>query len=234
MVRCGEDTLLPRPFSIHQLDGNKIALLVNVVGKGTEWLSKRQAGNNVDLFGLLGNGFHLDPAAKNILLVAGGIGIAPLRFLADEALKQKKGVTLLMGAASAVHLLPEPIDTTNPTDAGLLTDGVLPWGITIHRTTDDGSSGYKGLVTHLLIEQQLLDQADQIFACGPLPMYKTMAQMAELKNKPVQVSLEITMGCGRGVCYGCTIKTKQGLKKVCQDGPVFNLDDILWDETNYL
>ena len=69
---------------------------------------------------------------------------------------------------------------------------------------------------------------DQVFACGPLPMYKTMAQMSELKNKPVQVSLEVRMGCGRGVCNGCTVKTKSGLKKVCEDGPVFDGKEVVF------
>ena len=75
------------------------------------------------------------------------------------------------------------------------------------------------------------DRADQIFACGPAEMYQTMTtQKQQLKGKPVQISLEVRMGCGLGVCYGCTVKTKNGLKQVCQDGPVFDLDDIIWDE----
>jgi dihydroorotate dehydrogenase electron transfer subunit len=73
-------------------------------------------------------------------------------------------------------------------------------------------------------------RADQNFACGPLPMYRAMSGMPELKNRPVQVSMEVVMGCGRGICYGCTIKTKNGLKKVCQDGPVFDLADIIWEQ----
>ena len=90
--------------------------------------------------------------------------------------------------------------------------------------TDDGSEGYKGPATDLIAAY--INHGEQLFACGPLPMYKTMAQMPELKDKPVQVSLEIMMGCGVGVCYGCTIKTKSGLKQVCKDGPVFDLEDI--------
>ncbi len=75
-----------------------------------------------------------------------------------------------------------------------------------------------------------INLTDQIFACGPLAMYKTMARMTELKTKPVQISLEVRMGCGLGVCYGCTVKTTNGLKQVCQDGPIFELNDILWEE----
>jgi len=233
MVCCGQETLLRRPLSVHQVDGNKLAFLYAMVGKGTQWLSQRQVGDTIDVFGPLGNGYSIHPASHNLLLVAGGMGIAPLRFLADEAIKQEKNVTLLMGAGSAVQLLPEP---TGSTGRGLLTDGVLPWGITIHKSTDDGSDGYKGLVTELLIEQQHIDRADQIFACGPVPMYRDMAlkkQELKLEVKPVQISLEVRMGCGLGVCYGCTVRTKNGLKQVCKDGPVFDLEDILWDELNY-
>ena len=75
-----------------------------------------------------------------------------------------------------------------------------------------------------------LENSDQIFACGPTTMYRTMAKMPQLEGKPMQLSMEMRMGCGFGACYSCTIKTKQSLKQVCQDGPVFNLDDILWDE----
>ena len=229
MVRCGEESVLRRPLSIHQVDSSKtcLALLFKVVGKGTGWLSGRQAGDTLDLLGPLGNGYHILPTSHHLLLVAGGIGIAPLGFLADEAVKQKKKVTLLMGAASAVHLLPEP---TAETDRGLLTQGVLPWGITIHKTTDDGSDGHKGLVTELLIDQQHIDWADQVFACGPALMYNNIADQLRLKAKPLQISLEERMGCGLGVCYGCTVKTKSGLKQVCKDGPVFDLDDIIWNE----
>lgn len=213
MVRCGEDTLLRRPLSVHQVDGNKLALLFTIVGRGTSWLSQQKAGNTVDIFGPLGNDYKIYPDSRNLLLVAGRIGIAPLRFLADEANKQSKNITLLMGAQQAVqHLSTE----------------LLPSPMKLVISTDDGSMGNKGPAT-LSIPHEA-NQADQIFACGPVGMYRTMAQMPELKGKPVQISLEIMMGCGVGVCYGCTIKTKKGLKQVCKDGPVFNLEDIIWEE----
>ena len=223
MVYCGEETLLRRPLSIHQVESDKLALLFNVVGKGTRFLAQRQPGENLDLLGPLGNGFSVTPGSKNLLLVAGGIGIAPLYFLADVAAGQKKKVTLIMGASSAVHLLPEGHLTH-----GLLTDGVLPWNINISKVTDDGSEGFKGLATHMIVNY--IDHVEHIFACGPLAMYQTMAHMPELKNKAVQISLEMRMACGLGVCYGCTVKTRKGLKQVCKDGPVFDLADIIWEE----
>jgi len=212
MVRCGENDehQLRRPLSIHQRVGDQIALLFNIVGGGTQWLSERTSGDKLDLLGPLGNGFNVSPNAKKLLMIAGGIGIAPLVFLAEAAAKKGLSVTLLYGAPTAAQLYP------HPTKAELVT------------ATEDGSVGRKGLITDFLPEY--LDSADQIFACGPLLMYRAMARMPELKNKSVQISLEVRMGCGVGVCYGCTVKAKNGLKQVCKDGPVFELNDILWAE----
>jgi len=212
MVNCGEECTLPRPFSIHQAnDESNIALFYAVLenGRGTRWLTQRKTSDCIGLLGALGNGFSIHPSSKNLLLVAGGNGIAPLYFLAQEALKKKCSVTLLYGTADKKRY---PISPQ----------------INLVSATEDGTVGHKCKVTDLLPEY--IDRADQIFACGPLPMYKTMAQMPELKDKSVQVSLEVMMGCGFGVCYGCTVKTKSGLKQSCKDGPVFDLDDILWDE----
>ena len=217
MVRCGEkeEYQLRRPLSIHQREGSQIALLFSVVGKGTQWLSQRQPGDRLDLLGPLGNGFNVNPGSKNLLLVAGGIGIAPLYFLADEAIKQGKEVTLLVGATTATQLYPSKL---------------LP-KVKLVTTTEDGTAGEKGMITDILPDY--INWADQIFACGPLPMYRNMANnYPQLKKsgKSTQISLEVRMGCGLGVCYGCTVKTRKGLKQVCQDGPIFELDDVLWEE----
>jgi dihydroorotate dehydrogenase electron transfer subunit len=212
MVRCGEDTILRRPLSIHRVDGKNIALLFSVVGKGTYWLSQQKAGDTIDIFGPLGSGYSIQSSSQKLLLLAGGVGIAPLYFLAQEARGIERSVTILHGASTISHLYPED----------------MPRGIKIDIVTEDGGKGQKGLVTDLI--PKYIAEADQFFACGPLPMYKTMAQMPELKGKPVQISLEIMMGCGVGVCYGCTIKTRSGLKQVCKDGPVFELEDIIWEE----
>ena len=223
MVHCGEEYLLRRPLSIHQLaDGNKkakLAFLFTVVGKGTHWLSQRQAGDNIDLLGPLGNGYSIHPASHNLLLVAGGIGIAPLCFLAQAAINQGRSVRLLLGATTATQLYPERF---------------LPGDIELVIATEDGTTGKKGIITDFLPD--FAGWADQIFACGPTSMYHTMAAQKQqlLKTKPVQISLEVRMGCGRGVCYGCTVKTKSGLRQVCKDGPVFDLEDILWDELSYI
>ncbi len=223
MVRCGDENVLPRPFSIHQATKNDIALFFAVLegGKGSQWLSRCQENEPVELFGPLGNGFLIQPASENLLLVAGGMGLAPLCFLAQQAVREKCSVTLLLGAAIG------PLYTERP-------ENLLPPRIDLATATEDGSIGKKGRVTDLLPD--FADGADQVFACGPMAMYRDMAlkkRELKLEGKPVQVSLEVRMGCGRGVCYGCTLKTRGGLKRVCEHGPVFDLDDVLWDELNY-
>ncbi len=221
MVYCGEETLLRRPLSIHQIDKTKtkLALLFSVVGKGTRWLSRRKSGVKIDLLGPLGSGFFVLPTSRNLLLAAGGIGIAPLAFLAQEAVKQGHSVKLLLGTPTASQLYPRHL---------------LPPEVELITATEDGTAGEKGMLTDILPE--FTGWADQIFACGPMPMYKAMAAQSKelLKTKPVQISLEMRMGCGLGVCYGCTVKTENGLKQVCKGGPVFDLGDILWDELNFM
>ncbi len=217
MVRCGEETLLRRPLSIHQLADEtgrtKLALLFTVVGKGTYWLSQRQAGDNLDLLGPLGNGYAIHPSSHNLLLLAGGIGIAPLCFLTQRAISQGHSVRLLLGASTASQLYPKRL---------------LPPETEMVTTTEDGSAGKKGLITDLIPD--FISEADQIFACGPTPMYRNIATRHQSLAKPVQISLEMRMGCGFGTCYSCTVKTKSGLRQVCNDGTIFDLDDILWDK----
>ena len=216
MVHCGPEFILRRPLSIHQVtDASQLSLLFEVTGQGTFWLSQRQKGESLDLLGPLGNGFSIEPASRKLLLVAGGIGIAPLAFLTQQALSQGKSVTLLLGARTASGLYPQRL---------------LPGGIQTTITTEDGSGGTRGMITDVLPD--FVDGADQIYACGPLAMYEAIAaqEQQEHLRKPIQVSLEVRMGCGLGACYGCSIKTRRGMKQVCQDGPVFNLEEILWQE----
>ncbi len=216
MVRC-DNLTLPRPFSIHQSnERGDLALLYAVLegGKGTNWLSQRCAGDAVELFGPLGKGFSVPRRSSRLLLIAGGNGIAPLYFLAQDAVKRGHIVTMIYGTANASRY----------------SENLLPAKVKMIKVTEDGSIGRKGRATDIM--REFINQTDQVFACGPMSMYKDMYKRRKrlLRDKPVQVSLEIMMGCGRGICYGCTVKTRQGLKAVCTDGPVFKLDDILWDE----
>jgi dihydroorotate dehydrogenase electron transfer subunit len=218
MVGCGEDTVLPRPFSIHRTAGDEMALLFQVVGRGTARLSQLKKGDTLNIFGPLGNGFRIDPKSRNLLLVAGGMGIAPLYFLAETAAVKGKKVTLINGARTRDCLLPVSLPQK------FYEKGLPPAGVNVVCATDDGSEGFKGLATRLI--PHYLEGIDQVFACGPAAMYQSMARMPELKGKDVQLSLEIMMGCGVGVCYGCTIKTKSGIKQVCKDGPVFEMGEV--------
>jgi dihydroorotate dehydrogenase electron transfer subunit len=218
MVGCGGDTILPRPFSVHRVDGSQLALLFNVVGKGTSRLTQVKKGDTVNIFGPLGNGFRIDKNSRNLLLVAGGMGIAPLYFLAETAAGEGRKVTLINGARTRDFLLPVSLPQK------YYEKGLAPAGINVVCATDDGSEGFKGLATQLV--PHYLAGIDQVFTCGPAAMYQAMAKMPELKGKSVQLSLEIMMGCGVGVCYGCTIITKSGLKQVCKDGPVFEMGDV--------
>jgi dihydroorotate dehydrogenase electron transfer subunit len=216
MVKCA-DLTLPRPLSVHQVVNDSIALLFAVLadGKGTTWLAARKPEETVQIFGPLGNGFsYMD--SDRLLLVGGGMGVAPLFFLADEAIRRGVAVTLLLGAKSDRLLYPADR---------------IPFGVEVFTATDDGSAGRLGLVTALIPEHAA--KADRIFTCGPLPMYRQMKEKAGelgLAEKAVFVSLEAIMGCGHGVCYSCTIKTGHGLRQVCKDGPVFDFNDLVWGE----
>lgn len=215
MVYCASHNL-PRPFSIHRVVGDKMAILYQVLeGGATEWLRERVAGDilEIPIPRPLGNGFSINPRSKNILLIAGGIGFAPLVFLAEEALKVGCDVTMIYGSAN---------------NARCEKKLALPAGMELVSVTEDGSVGRKGFATDLIPE--FAAKTDQVFACGPMAMYRDMAQRKNelgLEGKSVQVSLEVRMGCGHGVCYSCTVRSKNGLKQVCQDGPVFELDDII-------
>ncbi|MDD3265471.1 MAG: dihydroorotate dehydrogenase electron transfer subunit [Dehalococcoidales bacterium] len=216
MVSCN-NYLLRRPLAVHKVSPKKdrFAILFAVCGKGTTWLSRQKPGIELNILGPLGNSFTLVPGAQNILLVAGGLGIAPLQFAAQVAREKGKSVTLLQGASTASCVYPSTS---------------LPDGVKCYTATEDGSCGAHCLVTGIL--HDYIGWADQIMACGPNAMYHPIATSNKqlFKVKPFQVSLETRMGCGFGACYGCSIKTARGMKKVCHDGPVFDYYDILWKE----
>ena len=214
----------------------------SVTGKGTLWLSQRQAGERIDVLGPSGKGFSIPPTksgqSKHLLLVAGGIGIAPLVFLMQYASSQHQ-ITLIYGVSTAAQLYPFSLASGKRRNK----PSHLPNEVQFIPVTEDGSMGQKGRATDILPD--FLDWADQVYACGPVDMYKTIVEMSlratcpprlgrrersNLKLTKCQVSLEVRMGCGFGACYGCTINSKKGLRQVCRDGPVFKLDDIIWQE----
>jgi dihydroorotate dehydrogenase electron transfer subunit len=227
-LRC-EGLILRRPFAVHQANPGQVAILFRAVGEGTRWLSRRRRGDWVDVLGPLGNGFSIGPDSGNLLLLAGGIGIAPLVLLAQRASAQH-GVTLIHGAATGIEVYPIASVRGNGEELRPLADRVR-----FIEVTEDGSRGLKGLVSGVATD--FLDWADQVYACGPVDMYKAISQLATGCGAAVgdkigkcQVSLEVRMGCGIGACRGCTVITERGAKRVCSDGPVFELSDILWSE----
>lgn len=247
-VKC-DDLILRRPLAIHQVGSNsvmasplthrgtkpsQVALLFRVAGKGTLWLSQRQRDEKLDVLGPFGKGFSIAKQSKHLLLVAGGIGIAPLVYLMQHASPACE-VTLIYGAPTSTQLYSQRY----------LSKSFDYRGIQFVAVTEDGSTGRKGMATHVLPD--FLDRADQVYACGPVDMYRAMAlspdlstsrgdekggteKQSNLKLKRCQISLEVRMGCGFGACFGCTINTRKGLKRVCRDGPVFALGDVIWQE----
>lgn len=211
------DPLLRRPYSIYAADreSGAIQFLVRPYGRGSTWLSQRRPGERLSMLGPLGNTYSIDPQAQHLLLVAGGVGVAPMVMLAHEAIAQGRNVTFLLGAANAEGLLPAHF---------------LPEAVEYVVATDDGSKGYKGFVTNLAGDY--VRWADQIFACGPEPMYRSLRNVVlplRIGNRPpVQVSMEREMACGLGACLGCVVETKRGMQTSCVQGPVFDMDDIIW------
>ncbi len=221
MARCsdGTDPLLRRPISLNRIDTAKgtIDILFRVAGNGTRLLSEKDPGSDIDIIGPLGNGFKIDPNKQVAILVGGGAGIAPLLSVAKDLTRKTKANYALIGA--------------NSRDSVLLENDFKDLGFQTAVSTDDGSYGTKGTVVDILmslVSSNFSPANAQIFACGPKPMIRALEDVAMEYKVPCQVSLEEWMACGVGSCFGCTVKTKQGYKKVCSDGPIFNAGDILW------
>lgn len=224
-VSDGCEPLLRRPFSIHRVSSPVIEILYEVVGRGTKILSKKEPGEYLDILGPLGNGFSLTPNTYDLkpILVAGGIGVAPLIFLAEKLVERKPQtishkLLVLIGA--------------NTKDKILCEKEFKDLGCQVRISTDDGSKGFKGKVSDLLKRYLTPDTYNLrpiLYACGPRPMLKEIAKITQHYKIPGQISLEENMGCGLGACLGCTVKTKDGYKRVCKDGPIFNTDEISWE-----
>ena len=214
------DPLLPRPLSIHRADPAKqiFELLYEIVGRGTEELSKFEIGRELQVLGPLGSGFKIEKEIA--ILAAGGMGIAPLHFLAEEALKKTKAIYVLIGAKTMDLVIGEK--------------ELHDLGAQIVVATEDGTAGKKGLITEILNEflsSQLSTvhcPLSTVYACGPQAMLKIVAEIAQQKKIDCQVSMEAHMACGVGACLGCAIETRSGYKMVCRDGPVFPAEEIKW------
>jgi len=220
-LRCGSslDPLLRRPLSVlrtganprNMLPSGQYDVLYDVVGRGTELLTHLRPGDLVDVLGPLGRPFQIERTTKRLLLVAGGVGIVPLVALAEEALRCHLEVTLLAGFRNAGKVFPASL---------------VPEEVEYVVATDDGSLGHAGFVTTLI--PTYLTWADQLCACGPVPMLKALTGLPRSPRLPIQIAMEEHMGCAMGVCLGCVVPTRYGYQRVCRDGPVFPLEEMIW------
>ncbi|MDD4001349.1 MAG: dihydroorotate dehydrogenase electron transfer subunit [Bacteroidales bacterium] len=203
MVKGEANVFLRRPISIHDVDKdrNQISLLIQIVGKGTEELSKLKKGESLNLIFPLGNGFTI--IGKKVLLVGGGCGAAPLLYLARVLKQNQIKSDILIGCRDIKQLFSKK-------EYESLSN--------LHIATEDGSCGIKGLVTsHPILDEDF----DSIYCCGPTPMMKAISKLAKERNIPCYVSLEHKMACGFGVCLCCVVDTNQGNKRTCTTGPIF-------------
>ncbi|HEX9024526.1 MAG TPA: dihydroorotate dehydrogenase electron transfer subunit [Geobacteraceae bacterium] len=231
-VRDAIDPLLRRPFGIFDMgaaqaefaEGEEQAcldILYKVVGKGTRLLSALHHGDPLDVVGPLGKGFATGDAGGEQILVGGGVGLAPLYYLARTLVKDTR-VRLFAGGRTREDIL-------------CITE-FERLGVETYVATDDGTLGERGLVTEVMKRHvQGAPAACTIFACGPFPMLKAVALIARQEQIPCQVSLEAYMACGVGACLGCVIKGRNHSEEtpdyrcVCKDGPVFDSRELLWD-----
>jgi dihydroorotate dehydrogenase electron transfer subunit len=244
-VRPGDYSglILRRPFSINTVDVRSgiVTIHFRTVGKGTDWFTRLRPGDTVDMLGPLGRPFEVDPRSQHLLLIAGGLGIAGVRMLAEEAIRDGRKVVILFGAASAADVYPS---------------NLLPDEVEYVVATDDGSLGHHGLVTELVTEYEAW--ADQAFACGPAPMLAALARLAAGRRERLgvaklgrkrgagksvppgspaarrkaflQVAMEQHMGCAVGACLGCVVMGAKGQPlRVCREGPVFAAGELDWE-----
>ena len=200
---------LRRPLSICDCRPGCLTLVYKVVGQGTEALSDMPEGTELEVLTGLGNGFDPDACRERALLVGGGLGVPPLLLLAKRLKAQGKKVTALLGFNTAGDVL--------------LAEEFRSVCDLVEISTVDGSVGVKGFVTDAFIAVR--PEFDFFYTCGPMVMMKVVCQALE---GPGEASLEERMGCGAGFCYGCSIQTKNGPRRVCKDGPVFRKEDLIW------
>jgi dihydroorotate dehydrogenase electron transfer subunit len=214
-IEEGASFILRRPFSVHRVLDGRIQLLYQVLGTGTRALAGKEPGDVMDAVGPLGHGFEVPEGTAHALLVAGGLGVAPMVLLAERLAERGVAATVAYGA---------------PERGRLVARGALEAvARRVEVATDDGSAGAHGLVTELvgaLIED---DDPDVVYTCGPEVMSRAVARIAAEADLPCKVSLERLMACGVGACLSCVVTTTAGQARACVDGPVFDAHSLAWD-----
>lgn len=203
---------LRRPISICDCDHEKgeLILLYDVVGEGTEILAKMHPEETLDILTGLGNGFHTDICCRKPLLLGGGIGCAPLLYLARELKGKDIEPIVILGY-------------NTKKDSFGMDQWFEEMEVRAYIATVDGSNGTKGFVTDVITQKQL--NGDYFYACGPMPMLKALSTNLGI---PGEVSIESRMGCGFGICMCCSVETINGAKRICKEGPVFRKEDLIW------
>lgn len=199
---------LRRPISVCDYDENSLTLIYKVVGGGTEYMSKLQAGECLDILTGLGNGYDTTLSGHKPLLLGGGVGVPPLYNLCKKLIAEGKDVSVVLGF--------------NTKDEVFYEDEFKSLGASVTVATADGSYGVKGFVTDAFPENYTY-----FYTCGPEPMLKAIYKTAKTSG---QMSFEERMGCGFGACMGCSCKTLTGYKRICKDGPVMKKEEILWEK----
>jgi len=214
-IRCDEQGLQPffrRPFSVYRAR-KYVEIFYDVVGPGTKLLSLKKKGETLDVLGPLGVPFVMPPAdTKQVVMIAGGIGIAPMLILSDMLKNKKYDLVLFYGGRDRGHVYPMQEFKDN--------------GVKVHIATDDGSVGAKGRISVLFDKIEKNPGKTFIYTCGPNPMMKAVQAFGAQHGISGQAACEEIMACGLGACLGCSIETNSGFKTVCYDGPAFNLDEV--------
>ena len=200
---------LRRPISVCDLDGNCLTIVYKAVGKGTEMMSRMQAGEKLDVLTGLGNGYDLTLSGENPVLLGGGVGVPPMYLLAKKLIAEGKKVSVVLGFNTANEIFYE--------------EEFKKLGADVTVTTVDGSYGTKGFVTDALKNMAY----SYFYTCGPEPMLKAVYKASVTSG---QMSFEKRMGCGFGACMGCSCKTITGYKRICKEGPVMKKEEILWED----
>ena len=204
-----EGYFLRRPISVCNYNEGTLTLIYKIVGKGTAQMATLAAGTKIDTLTGLGNGFDTTVEHNHALLVGGGVGVPPLYRLARNLIAEGKKVSVVLGFNTAAEIF--------------YREQFEALGADVVVATADGSVGVKGFVTDAIAQSGI--DADYFFSCGPLPMLRALTNALAI---PGQISLEERMGCGFGICMGCSIQTVSGAKRVCKEGPVFRKEEILW------
>ena len=214
-VKDGFEPLFRRPFSVYRAKAQKVEVLYEPVGRGTRILSSRKAGEVVDVLGPLGKPFTLPgKGIKQVVFIAGGIGVAPFLLLSDALKSHKAEKVLLYGGRAKDHTFPMTEFKKNK--------------VKVFIATEDGSVGVKGWVSELFSKVTIDPSATRIYTCGPKAMMAAVQKFAADSGLKGEGSMEEVMACGLGACLGCSIRTTKGYRTVCHDGPVFALDELMF------